>query len=160
LTRQQAVQRLREYGPNALPAPERTGFFRRVIRQFQSALIYLLLLALGLDLAAWWREGAQGMPVEALAIFVVLLLNAGLGVLQEYRSERALDELALLGSPRVWAERDGALEHVPTSEVVPGDLLRLEAGDRVPADGTVLNTESLSADESLLTGEWLPFYMR
>ena len=69
LTRQQAVQRLREYGPNALPAPERTGFFRRVIRQFQSALIYLLLLALGLDLAAWWREGAQGMPVEALAIF-------------------------------------------------------------------------------------------
>jgi Ca2+-transporting ATPase len=86
LTREQAKEKLREYGPNALPAPKRTGFVRRVARQFQSALIYLLLLALALDLLAWWRDGASGVPVEALAIFAVLVLNAGLGVLQEYRS--------------------------------------------------------------------------
>ena len=128
LTREQAKERLREYGPNALPAPKRAGFVRRVVRQFQSALIYLLLLALALDLLAWWRDGASGVPVEALAIFAVLVLNAGLGVLQEYRSESALAELKRLGSPRSWVHRDGALEHVLTSDIVPGDWVRLEAG--------------------------------
>lgn len=156
LTREQAKAKLREYGLNALPAPRRASFLRRVVRQFQSALIYLLLLALALDLLAWWRDGASGVPVEALAIFAVLVLNAGLGVLQEYRSESALDELKRLGSPRAWVHRDGALEHVLTSEIVPGDWVRLEAGDRVPADGSARNPQSLSVDESLLTGESLP----
>ena len=143
-------------GPNALPEPARPSFLRRLARQFQSALIYLLLLALALDLAAWVHEGAQGPPIEALAILAVLLLNAGLGVLQEYRSERALDELKLLGSPQVWVTRDGTPERVPAAELVPGDWVRLEAGDRVPADGTAVQSESFSADESLLTGESLP----
>ncbi|MFZ5896962.1 MAG: cation-translocating P-type ATPase [Myxococcota bacterium] len=156
LSRAEARARLDRFGPNALPAPARASFFKRVLRQFQSALIYLLLLALALDLAAWLQEGAHGVPIEALAILAVLLLNAGLGVLQEYRSESALDELERLGSPRVWVQRDGALEHIPTSEIVPGDVVRLEPGDRVPADGTALHSEALSADESLLTGESLP----
>ena len=72
LSRDEAARRLLEVGPNALPAPERPSFFRRLLRQFQSALIYLLLLALGLDLVAWLLEGAHGPPVEALAILAVL----------------------------------------------------------------------------------------
>jgi Ca2+-transporting ATPase len=156
LTRDEAARLLFEVGPNALPAPERPSFLRRLLRQFQSALIYLLLLALGLDLVAWLLEGAHGPPVEALAILAVLALNAGLGVLQEYRSENALDELERLGSPRVWVRRDGALEQVLAATLVPGDVVRLEAGDRVPADGTAARSEALSVDESLLTGESLP----
>ncbi len=156
LSREEAARRLLELGPNALPAPERPSFFRRLVRQFQSALIYLLLLALGLDLVAWLLEGAHGPPVEALAILAVLALNAGLGVLQEYRSENALDELERLGSPRVWVRRDGTLEQVLAATLVPGDVVRLEAGDRVPADGTAARSEALSVDESLLTGESLP----
>ncbi len=156
LTRAEAARRLLQHGPNALPQPERASFLRRLLRQFQNALIYLLLLALALDLAAWVHEGANGAPVEALAILAVLLLNAGLGVLQEYRSESALDELRMLGSPRVWVTRDGELERIAASDIVPGDLVRLEVGDRVPADGRALRSESLSADESLLTGESIP----
>ena len=155
LTENEAQRRLRETGPNALPAAERPSIFRRVGRQFKSALIYLLLLALAFDLAAWIHEGARGTPVEALAILAVLLLNAGLGVLQEYRSERALDELEKLSSPHVWVFRDGSLEQRNATELVPGDLVRVEAGDRVPADGIAVRPESLGADESLLTGESL-----
>jgi Ca2+-transporting ATPase len=156
LTHAEAEARRRVFGDNALPAPERPRFFARLLRQFRSALIYLLLFALGLDLSGWLYEGAHGSPVEALAILAVLMLNAGLGVLQEYRSEHALDELARLGSPQVWVRRDGALERLPASTLVPGDVVRLEAGDRVPADGTALSPEALSADESLLTGESMP----
>jgi Ca2+-transporting ATPase len=156
LTRAEARRLLQEVGPNALPPPERTGFFKRLLRQFQSALIYLLLFALVFDLAAWLYEGAERTPVEALAILGILVLNAVLGVLQEYRSERALDELKKLSAPHVFAYRDGALESIPAEEVVPGDALRLEAGDRVPADGIAHHAESLNLDESLLTGESVP----
>jgi Ca2+-transporting ATPase len=156
LTEDEALRRLAAVGPNALPSAERPRLARRLVRQLQSALIYLLLLALGFDVAAWIHDGAEGIPFEALVILAILLLNAGLGVLQEYRSERALDELEKLGSPRVWVYRDGALAQRNAREVVPGDLLRLEAGDRVPADGVAVCPESLGADESLLTGESLP----
>ena len=77
-------------------------------------------------------------------------------MLQEYRSERALDELEKLSSPHVWVFRDGSLEQRNATELVPGDLVRIEAGDRVPADGIAVRPESLGADESLLTGESLP----
>jgi Ca2+-transporting ATPase len=156
LTHAEAAARLGAFGANALPAPARPHFLTRLLRQFKSALIYLLLLALALDLVGWLYEGAHGSPIEALAIFAVLALNAGLGVLEEYRSENALDALERLASPQVWVRRDGALERVPAATLVPGDLVRLEAGDRVPADGTAFATESLSTDESLLTGESLP----
>jgi Ca2+-transporting ATPase len=156
LSENEAKRRLAELGPNALPAPERPSLLRRLLKQFGSALIYLLLLALAFDLVAWVGDGARGVPVEALVILAVLVLNAGLGVLQEYRSERALDELEKLSSPRVWVFRDGSLEQRNAAEVGPGDVLRLEAGDRVPADGIAAGSESLSIDESLLTGESLP----
>jgi Ca2+-transporting ATPase len=156
LTHAEAAARRRTFGDNALPAPERPRFITRLLRQFRSALIYLLLFALALDLSGWLYEGAHGFPVEALAILAVLALNAGLGVLQEYRSENALDELERLGTPQVWVRRDGALERLPASALVPGDVVRLEAGDRIPADGTALLPEAFRTDESLLTGESLP----
>ncbi len=156
LSAEEARRRLAEIGPNALPPAERPSFSRRLLRQFKSALIYLLLLALGFDLVAWVHDGAKGTPVEALAILAVVLLNAVLGLLQEYRSERAIDELEKLSSPRVWLFRDGTLEQCDAALVVPGDVVRLDAGDRVPADGTALEPESLSLDESLMTGESVP----
>lgn len=153
LTAREAEERLAEHGPNALPLPVRPSFFRRLARQLKSALIYLLLGALALDLIGWVYAGGEGAPVEALAILAVLVLNAGLGVLQEYRSESALDELERLGSPHVWVIRDGALRRIEATALVPGDRVRLEAGDRIAADGTADTSESLCTDESLLTGE-------
>jgi len=156
LTRLEATVRLRRYGPNILPPPERPSFMRRLARQLKNALIYLLLVALGLDVAVWIHDGRHGTPVEALAILAVLALNAGLGVIQEYRSESALDELEKLASPHAWVRRDGVLEQVSAATLVPGDLVRLEAGDRVPADGTAVGATALGIDESSLTGEALP----
>ena len=144
------------HGPNALPAQPPRSLLARILGQLKSALIYLLLFALLVDLVAWLVSGAVGVPLEAIAIFGVVLLNAGLGVLQEYRSERALLELQRLGAPRAWVLRDGSYEHLDAREIVPGDVIRLEAGDRVPADGTALKSESLRVDESVLTGESLP----
>jgi Ca2+-transporting ATPase len=147
---------LRAFGPNALPPPARASFALRLVRQLRSALIYLLLFALGLDIAVWLYQGRHGVPIEALAILAVLALNAGLGVIQEYRSESALEELEKLASPHAWVRRDGALEQVPAAMIVPGDCVRLEAGDRVPADGIAVGPDALAVDESTLTGEALP----
>jgi cation transport ATPase len=97
------------------------------------ALIYLLLFALVVDLFTWARAGAARVPIEALAVAAVLLLNVGLGLLQEYRSERALEELARRGAPKAWVLRDGVLSHRDVAGVVVGEVVRLEAGDRVPA---------------------------
>jgi Ca2+-transporting ATPase len=156
LSAQQALEGLGSVGPNALQAKAPKSLRARLWAQLQSALIYVLLFALLVDLLAWAVAGAAGVPLEALAIFGIILLNAGLGVLQEFRSERALLELQKLGAPRAWVLRDESFQHVDAAGIVPGDIVRLEAGDRVPADGVTLQPESLNVDESVLTGESLP----
>ncbi|HEX2873418.1 MAG TPA: cation-translocating P-type ATPase [Polyangiaceae bacterium] len=156
LTAEQARAALQRHGENRLPQQKPKSLLARLGQQFQSALIYVLLVALLVDVAAWLAAGSESVPLEALAIFGVLLLNAGLGVLQEYRSEQALAELQKLGAPRVWVLRDDSFERVDAATLVPDDVVRLEAGDRVPADGVAGESEGLSVDESVLTGESLP----
>jgi Ca2+-transporting ATPase len=156
LTTAEAQRRLREYGRNALPETPPRPLWRRFLRQFQSPLIYILLFALGVDLVIFAIEGGQGTPAESLAIGLILLLNAGLGVYQESKSEAALAHLKAMSAPRVWVRRDGRLAHLASDELVPGDVVRLEAGDRIPADGALREAEGVMADESLLTGESLP----
>jgi P-type Ca2+ transporter type 2C len=152
----EAQARLQQHGLNALPQSPPKPLWRRILRQFQSPLIYILLLALLVDLIIWFSEGAAGLPVESIAIAVILLLNAGLGAYQESKSEAALARLSELAAPLVWALRDGKLVHLPGIELVPGDVVRIEAGDRVPADGTMLEAEGMMVDESVLSGESVP----
>lgn len=156
LASQEAKRRLAEYGPNALPERPPEPLWRKFLRQFQSPLIYILLFALLVDLGLWLYEGAHGLPLESLAILAILLLNAGLGTLQEKRSEEALRRLKALAEPLVWVLRDGRFQRLPSREIVPGDLVRLEAGDRVPADGVLLEASGVLVDESVLTGESVP----
>ncbi len=137
LTTAEAARRRAVHGDNALPAVAPLPLWRRVIRQFASPLIYILLFALAIDLASWVRDGASGTPIEAIAILAVLLLNAGIGAGQEYRSEQTLAQLRHLAAPRAWALRDGDLVQVPSAALVPGDVVRIEAGERIPADGTL-----------------------
>jgi Ca2+-transporting ATPase len=126
-----------------------------VLRQFASPLIYVLLFAVVFDVAtAVWRAGAGGgWPVEGTVIGAVLVLNAALGVFQEYRAENALAELKRMASPLSWALRDGVLVRIRSDELVPGDRVRVEAGERIPADGTLVEAVGLLIDESILTGE-------
>lgn len=156
LSNEEARQRLLQFGPNALPEKQQNPLWRRFVRQFQSPLIYILLFALLVDVAVWFFEGARGLPIESLAIALILLLNAGLGVYQESKAEAALAHLKDLAAPLIWVLRDGQLVHLPSAELVPGDVIRLEQGDRIPIDGILLEAEGVLVDESVLTGESIP----
>jgi len=156
LTTSEARSRLERVGPNALPAAAPDPVWRRLFRQFRSPLIAILVVALVFDAGLWIYEGAEGLPVEALAIALILLLNAALGIYQEQRSEAALAKLTVMAASQSWVVRDGRLVHLPSSEIVPGDHVRLEAGDRVPADGALTEAAGALFDEAVLTGESVP----
>lgn len=135
-----ATGRLAQVGPNALPERASVPLWRRFARQFESPLIYILLFALAFDAGLWAYEGAHGWPVEASAIAVILLLNAALGLYQERRSEAALAHLKALAAAQAWVLRDGQLARIPSAQLVPGDWVRMEAGNgvrrRPPRRGT------------------------
>jgi Ca2+-transporting ATPase len=156
LSSEQARERLAQLGPNALPPPEPVPLWRRVLRQLRSALIYVLLFALVVDFGIWLNEGALGVPLEALAIAAILALNTVLGVWQEYRAEDALSKLRELEAPQAQTLRDGRLCLCASRELVPGDVVRIASGGRVPADGCVDGEGGLLLDESILTGESVP----
>ncbi|MDW8481900.1 MAG: cation-transporting P-type ATPase [Meiothermus sp.] len=155
LSHAEAERLLREYGPNRLPEKPPEGLLGRLVRQFRSPLIYILLFALLVDLVIWGLEGRRDVPIESVAIGLILLLNAGLGVWQEGRSESALRRLKQLAAPMVWVRRDGRWQQIYADFLVPGDVVRLEAGERVPADAVVLEGNP-ALDEAVLTGESLP----
>jgi Ca2+-transporting ATPase len=145
LTRAEAALRLKQSGPNLLPATPPEPAWRRFLRQFASPLIAILIVALAVDLLLWLRHRPDGLPLEAVAIGAILLLNAGLGYWQERKAEAALEALKTLVVPQVWTIRDGQLEQVPSPSLVPGDAIRLDAGDRVPADARLVEGTDLSS---------------
>lgn len=120
-----AAERLSRFGPNALPEPARDPLWRRFVRQYQSPLIYILLFALAFDLGIWFSEGAQVWPIEAVAIALILLFNATLGLYQEHRSEAAVARLKAMAGAHSWVLRDGQLARLPSHRLVPGDRVRL-----------------------------------
>ena len=156
LSTAEANDRLARVGPNALPEQPPQPLWRRFVRQFNSPLIFILLFALAFDLGLWAYEGTRSWPFEAMAIGLILVFNAVLGVYQEQRSEAALARLKALAAAHAWVLRDGEFVRLPTHHLVPGDWLRLEAGDRVPADGTLRDPRGAMLDESILTGESVP----
>jgi magnesium-transporting ATPase (P-type) len=141
-----AAQRLREHGPNALPEPPRRHPLLRFLAQFNSALIYFML-------AAAAAASVLGHTVDAVVIAVVVLFNALIGFIQEGKAESALEAMRRMISPRASVLRDGARRTVDVAALVPGDLVLLEAGDRVPADLRLTRARGLLIDEALLTGE-------
>ncbi|HEU4614377.1 MAG TPA: HAD-IC family P-type ATPase, partial [Kofleriaceae bacterium] len=155
LSSEEAARRLTQYGPNSMAAAPPPSWVRRVARQLASPLIYVLLFAVVFDVVTSLRTGGS-WPVEGIVIAIVIALNTLLGVLQEYRAEDALAELKKLAAPMVWVVRDGALAHVPAECIVPGDRVRVEAGERVPADGKFTEALGVMIDESVLTGESVP----
>jgi len=156
LSTAEARARLKQHGPNVLPMKPPEKLWRRFVEQFRSPLIYILLFALAADLSIWSVAGHTDWPLESFAIALILLLNASLGVYQETKAEAALARLKAMSESLVWVMRDGRLVHIPSAALVPGDLLRIEAGDRVPADGGLVEAHGIMVDESVLTGESLP----
>jgi len=152
----QVAELLAKHGANVLPEPRPAPLWERVLRQLKSPIIYILLFALAFDALVWAYEGAQDWPFESIAILLILGFNTIMGVWQEYRAEDALAQLKKLSAPNAWVRRDGHLVQIPASELVPGDLTRVEAGNRILADGELVGDAGLLIDESMLTGESVP----
>jgi len=146
LSRVEAAVRLESYGPNELAAASRISPWSILFQQFQNVLIIILLIAAALSLFL-------GHGIESVAIAVIVLFAALLGFVQEYRAERAIDALRLMAAPAALVLRDGVETEVPAIELVPGDLVFLRAGDRVPADLRVCEAVNLRCEEAALTGE-------
>lgn len=149
LTRAEAEARLTAVGPNALREQPRPTFWQRLLAQFQSFVIYVLIFAALLS-------AALGDWIEAATILAIVILNATLGVIQEGKAEEALAALRKLAAPDATVIRDGLQQSIPASEVVPGDIVILEAGNYIPADVRLVEAVNLKVDESSLTGESVP----
>ncbi len=149
LTDGEAQQRLRDYGPNLIPETPPPTLVQITLRQFRSPLIYVLGVAAAVSLAL-------GEVKDAAFICGVLLINAIIGTIQEARAEKASQALRHLLTTRATVKRDGQVREFNAELLVPGDVMLLESGNRVPADARLLGAHGLEVDESLLTGESLP----
>lgn len=160
LTQEQAAQRTREFGENRLAEKKPAGPILRFFRQLNDPMVIILLLAaavsMGVCLYSRFVKGEAADWLDPIAIVLIVLLNAVLGVIQESRAEAALQALKNLSAPQAHVRRDGAAALIPAAALVPGDIVELEAGDLVPADCRLLQSYSLRVNESALTGESLP----
>lgn len=141
--------RLEEHGQNRLPKSGGIVWWKILLDQFASMIIWLLI---GAALVA----GFLGEVIDFWAIIAIVILNALLGFFQEFRAEKSLEELQKLAIRSTKVIRDGRLQTVPSADIVPGDVIVLEAGDGVPADGRIANLAHMQVNESSLTGESLP----
>ena len=149
LSSQEAAHRLEQYGPNQLAEKPRPTFLQLVIGQLNNFLVILLIVAAVIS-------ALLGDYIEAIAIMAIVVLNAILGVIQENRAEEALAALKKLAAPEAQVLRDGHRISVPAPQLVPGDIVMLEAGNFIPADMRLFEAVNLRIDEAALTGESVP----
>ncbi|MCD3429905.1 cation-translocating P-type ATPase [Streptococcus equi subsp. zooepidemicus] len=152
LTSTEAQQRLAAYGRNELDEGEKRSLFMKFLDQFKDLMIIILVAAAFLSVVT---EGMEGLT-DAIIILAVVILNAAFGVYQEGQAEAAIEALKSMSSPLARVRRDGHVIEVNSKELVPGDIVLLEAGDVVPADMRLLEVNSLKIEEAALTGESVP----
>lgn len=146
LTSQAAADRLKQTGPNALAEGKKKPVVLVFLEQFKDLLVVILLLAAGISFASGQKE-------STIVITAVLILNAVLGTVQHVKAEKSLESLKAMSSPTAKVRRDGQVVEIPSAEVVPGDIISLETGDLIVADGRLCENFSLKVNESSLTGE-------
>ena len=149
LSRPEAARRLAEYGPNELQSVHRTSPWTILFAQFKNVLIVILLIATVLS-------AFLGHPIEAIAIAVIVLFAVLLGFVQEYRADRAIEALRQMAAPTTTALRDGEEVEIAARDLVPGDVILLRAGDKIPADARLIEAVNLQIEEASLTGESVP----
>jgi len=156
LTDSEARSRLEQHGRNQLAAEKPVPAWRRFLAQFQDMLVILLLVATAISAGLWAYERSAALPYEAIAIFAVVLLNATMGYVQESRAEAAVAALHAMSAADATVIRSGQRRTVPATDLVPGDIVFLEEGDTIPADGRLVESVALQTAEAPLTGESLP----
>lgn len=149
LTEAEATQRQQDYGPNRLPSPAKKSFLQRFLLQFHNILIYVLL-------AAGVTTALLNHWIDTAVIAAVVIVNAIIGVVQEGKAEKALDAIRNMLSHQAMVKRDGAYITLDADQLVPGDIITLQSGDKIPADIRLINVHDLRVDEAILTGESVP----
>ncbi|MBC7335182.1 MAG: HAD-IC family P-type ATPase, partial [Clostridia bacterium] len=149
LSPEEAAKRLAQYGPNELAAEKKTSPWKMLLEQFTSILIVILL-------AATVVSAVLGETLDALVIFIIVIACAVLGFVQEYRASKAMEALKKMAALTAPVVRGGEECQVPAAEVVPGDIVILNTGEKVPADCLLLEAVNLKAEEAALTGESMP----
>ncbi len=149
LSSENAAERLTRHGPNTLGKTKQRSTLTLLVHQFRSLIVGLLVAAGGVALAL-------GEVVEAFAILIVIVINAVIGFVTEWKAARALEGLRKQAVNVARVLRDGEERQIPGEELVPGDVVLLSAGDRVPSDGRIVEQAQLKVDEAALTGESLP----
>jgi len=149
LTESEAAQRLAEHGPNRLEERKGRSPLLAFLGQFADVMIIILIVAAVISLLI-------GETVDAIMILIIVILNAILGFTQEYRAEKAMAALRRLAIPTVKVRRGGNVQEIASTDVVPGDIVLLETGMRVPADARIIESANLRVDEAALTGESVP----
>lgn len=160
LSEEEASARLGRFGPNTLPSAPPPSALERLLAQFANPIVLTLVVAAAIATISGASE-SEGAPLlarfgDAIAIGLIVLLNAALGFYQEHRAEQALGALKKMQSKAARVRRGDAVKEIPAETVVPGDLLELEAGDAVPADARLLQSVNLTTEEAALTGESVP----
>jgi len=161
LSTQEAVERLKKYGPNEIKEAKRRTALQMFLGEFKDVFILLLIAATIFSAIIGYYEMLQGGEfmesfADVITISAIVVLCATTGFVQEYRAEKAVEALKKLAAPKARVIRDGKEIIIPASEVVPGDVLALEAGDQVPADAYLIEAIELKANEAVLTGESTP----
>ena len=155
LTTQQAKERLEKYGPNKLKEGEKPTLLQRFLTQLKDPMLIILLIAAAVS-ALTGMLANENEWAEVIIILAVVLLNAILGVIQESKAEAAIEALQTMTAATCKVLRDGKMVVLHSDELVPGDIVLLEAGDAVPADGRIIENASLKIEEAALTGESVP----
>ncbi len=153
LSEQEAIKRLAADGPNELRGAPPVPLWRKVIAQFQDPLVYLLMAAVVISTIAWAVEGAEGFPIDAVVILVIVVANAVLGFAQEAKAEQAVAALQKMSQSGATVMRDGKPQVIASRDLVRGDLLVLGEGDSVGADARLVRASALRIAEAALTGE-------
>ena len=156
LSTEEAKTRFEKHGPNALKEAKKQPLIVKFLKQFLDFMVIILMIAAVVTIVLAIHEGKPEDIIEGIIIFVVVLINAILGTWQENKAEKSLEALKSLSTPNAKVYRDGVLVTVKSSELVPGDIISIEAGDFVPADARIFEAVSLQVDESALTGESVP----
>ncbi len=152
----EAAARIQKYGENRLQEKKKKSTLQRFLDQFKDAMIIILLLAAAVSFTLICIEKNWGELFEPGLILLIVILNAVMGVYQEGKAEKALDALKNMSAPHARVIRDGVEQVVDAAALVPGDIIKLEAGDFVPADARLLQSASLKSEEAALTGESVP----
>ncbi len=149
LNQEEVAKRLAEYGENKLPEPKKETLLHKIIKQFSDVLVILLVIAAIVSFAL-------GEELDAVVILIIVFINGLLGYIQEARAEKAIDALKKLSTSYAQVLRNGNVEKISVEQLVPGDIILVESGDRIPADARIVETTKLEVSEAILTGESQP----